>query len=103
MKISEILQLAIDKEYWLADRNKHGSDSRTFMCIAVDHMYCIGLITHKELFAVKGYIEQILGDQYTLTDYLRRTQGVSHEDTKKAEVRLNFWNQLIKELQAKGE
>lgn len=103
MKISEILQLAIDKEYWLADRNKYGSVSRTFMCIAVNDMYCIGLITHKELFAVKGHIEYILGEEYTLTDYLRITQGLSHEDAKKAEVRLNFWNQVIKELQAKRE
>lgn len=103
MKISEILQLAIDKEYWLADKSKYGSAARTFMCIVVDDMNCMGLITHEELFAVIGYIEQILGEDHILTEHLIKIKGVSYSESQSADVRLNFWNQIIKELQAKGE
>jgi len=102
MKISQILQLAID-EYWLSDKIEYGSTAHTFMCIVIEDMARIGLITHEELVAVSGHIMKLLGKEYTLTDYLRRTQRLPHEEAKKAKVRLNFWNQVIIDLQAKGE
>lgn len=103
MKKSKILRMAIEKEYWLADKNKYGSKYRTFMCLAINDMMIDNFINRNELNAVTSLIESLIGDHATLTLYLKHVKGMEESIARSADIRSMFWIDVIHKLESIGE
>ncbi len=103
MKKSEIIKLAMDEGYWEPDRNNDESSGDIFMCFAIQNMCRIGIITGNEYFFTKYNIGNKLQGRATVTSYLVFCKELTQEEAHSSEVRIQFWLDFIKELEAKGE
>lgn len=111
MKKSEIIKLAMNEGYWIAEREtvKIGNKIRCvstgsyYMCCAIDRLLNAKIINKIECSSIKCTIRNKINHHGFLVDHLIEDVGMTLHNAISLKVRTKFWLDFIKELEAKGE